>query len=110
MLYEVMTFYLYTRLWQAGGLGQVFSEANARVWVGLKGGAQQLHMLLGEAGSFPAAGTARGATTGGSGIIWQTEETSYTLDRIHDFCLICHKLYSNFSLSLPNGLYSQTLT
>ncbi|KAF6737414.1 Carbonyl reductase [NADPH] 1 [Oryzias melastigma] len=58
--------YLYAGLRQARGLGQALSEADSRVRVGLEGGPQELHVLLGEAGPLPAAGATRGAAaTGG---------------------------------------------
>lgn len=54
---------------------QALSEADARVGVRLKGGPQELHVLLGEAGPLPAAGAARGAAAGGRGppVVWGGE-------------------------------------
>lgn len=63
--------YLDAWLRQAGGLGQALSEADARVRVGLEGDAQELHVVLGEAGSLPATGAAMGAAGGrGPGVVW----------------------------------------
>ena len=50
--------YLDAGLWEAGGLGQALPKADARVGVRLERGPQELHVLLGEAGSLPAAGAA----------------------------------------------------
>lgn len=63
--------YLDAGLGQARGLGQALSQADAGVRVRLEGGAQQLHVLLGEAGPLPATGAARGGAAGGrrSGIV-----------------------------------------
>ena len=52
--------YLDAGLGEARGLGQALSQADAGVRVRLEGGAQQLHVLLGEAGPLPATGAARG--------------------------------------------------
>lgn len=61
-----LALYLDAGLRQPCGLGQTLPEADAGVRVGFEGGAQQLHVFFGEAGSLPAAGAAgRAAAAGG---------------------------------------------
>lgn len=71
--------YLDAWLWKACGLGQVLSEADARVRVSRKGGTQELHVFFGEACPLPAAGAARGAAAGGRrfGIIWERRNNRF---------------------------------
>lgn len=81
----VVTVYLDAWLRQPCGLGQVLSEADARVRVGLKGGTQEFHVFLREAGPFPAASAARAATAGAH--VWG-KRSQIKYNAVNNFFLI----------------------